>query len=111
LTEESLHLQNCPNRLRDIDAQVVLLEHLGCTVERKGSLTAINAGKVENTVAPYDLVRKMRGSILVLGPLLARFGKATVSLPGGCAIGTRPIDLHIQGLKEMGADIALEGGY
>ncbi len=111
LTEETLNLENCPNRLRDIDAQVTLLEHLGCKVERKDSLMAINAGSITDTTAPYDLVRKMRGSILVLGPLLARFGKATVSLPGGCAIGTRPIDLHIKGLQDLGAEIALENGY
>ncbi|MDB2683145.1 UDP-N-acetylglucosamine 1-carboxyvinyltransferase [Alphaproteobacteria bacterium] len=111
LTEGSLHLDNCPNRLRDIDAQIDLLEHLGCTVARENDLMAINAKNITETTAPYDLVRKMRGSILVLGPLLARFGRATVSLPGGCAIGTRPIDLHIKGLQDMGADIALEGGY
>jgi len=111
LTEGSLKLENCPNRLRDIDAQVVLLEHLGCTVARENSLMAINAGGDIDTTAPYDLVRKMRGSILVLGPLLARFGVAKVSLPGGCAIGTRPIDMHIDALREMGAEIVLEGGY
>ena len=111
LTAGSLHLQNCPNQLRDIDAQVVLLEHLGCTVVRENDLMAINAGGDMGTIAPYDLVRKMRGSILVLGPLLARFGVAKVSLPGGCAIGTRPIDMHLDGLREMGAEIVLEGGY
>ncbi len=115
LSEESLHLENCPNALRDINSQTELLEHLGCTVERDGSLMAINAKKVgsgdQTPEAPYDIVRKMRGSILVLGPLLARFHEARVSLPGGCAIGTRPVDLHIDGLKEMGADITLEEGY
>ena len=111
LSEESLFLKNCPNSLRDIASQVDLLEHLGCTIEQKGDLMAINAGNITDTTAPYDLVRKMRGSILVLGPLLARFGQAKVSLPGGCAIGTRPIDMHIDGLKEMGAEIELEGGY
>lgn len=111
LTAGSLKLENCPNRLRDIDAQVVLLEHLGCTVARENDLMAINAGGDIDTTAPYDLVRKMRGSILVLGPLLARFGVAKVSLPGGCAIGTRPIDMHIDALREMGAEIVLEGGY
>jgi len=111
LSEGSLHLENCPNGLRDIQAQVDLLEHLGCTVARDKDLMAINAKNIASTTAPYDLVRKMRGSILVLGPLLARFGEATVSLPGGCAIGTRPIDMHIDGLKEMGAEIVLENGY
>ena len=111
LTKDSLYLENCPNRLRDIDAQVTLLEHLGCTVKRENDLMSINAGNITDTTAPYDLVRKMRGSILVLGPLLTRFGNAKVSLPGGCAIGTRPIDMHIDGLRDMGADITLDGGY
>ena len=111
LSEESLHLDNCPNALRDINSQVELLTYLGCTVEREGSLCAINAGAITSQTAPYDIVRKMRGSILVLGPLLSRFGEAKVSLPGGCAIGTRPVDLHIKGLEEMGATITLEEGY
>lgn len=111
LTEGSLYLENSPNTLRDINSQVELLEHLGCTIKRNMSLMAINAGTVENFTAPYDIVRKMRGSILVLGPLLARFGQAKVSLPGGCAIGTRPVDLHIKALEEMGATITLDGGY
>lgn len=111
LSEESLHLENCPNVLRDINSQVELLTHLGCTAERDGDLCAINAGAITSQTAPYDIVRKMRGSILVLGPLLARFGTAKVSLPGGCAIGTRPVDLHIKGLEELGATIKLEEGY
>lgn len=111
LTEGSLYLENSPNTLRDINSQVELLEHLGCSIKRNMSLMAINAGAVNNYTAPYDIVRKMRGSILVLGPLLARFGQAKVSLPGGCAIGTRPVDLHIKALEEMGATITLDGGY
>lgn len=111
LTGESLHFTNAPNALRDINSQTDLLEHLGCTVEREGDAMAINAGNITTYTAPYDLVRKMRTSILVLGPLLARFGEAKVSLPGGCAIGTRPVDLHIKGLEEMGATIKLEEGY
>lgn len=111
LTGESLHFTNSPNTLRDIQSQTDLLEHLGCTVEREGDAMAINAGNINTYTAPYDLVRKMRTSILVLGPLLARFGEAKVSLPGGCAIGTRPVDLHIKGLEEMGAEIKLEEGY
>lgn len=111
LSEDSLHLENMPNSLRDIASQTELLEHLGCTVKADGNLMAINAAQISNLTAPYDIVRKMRGSILVLGPLLARFKEAKVSLPGGCAIGTRPVDMHIDGLKAMGADIALEEGY
>ena len=70
-----------------------------------------SAGAITNTEAPYDIVRKMRASFLVLGPLLARVGEARVSLPGGCAIGARPIDLHLKGLEQLGAQILLEGGY
>lgn len=111
LTEESLHIENSPNTLRDMASQTELLQFLGCSVTTDGKLMAINAGNVKEFTAPYDIVRKMRGSILVLGPLLARFGEAKVSLPGGCAIGTRPVDLHIQALEEMGAEIKLEEGY
>lgn len=111
LTEDSLLLENAPNALRDIASQTDLMEHLGCVIKRENGAMAINAKGINNFTAPYDLVRKMRTSILVLGPLLARFGQAKVSLPGGCAIGTRPIDLHIDGLKAMGAEITLEGGY
>lgn len=111
LSDETLKLENCPNTLRDIASQVELLEYLGCTIDREGDLMAINAGPIKTYTAPYDIVRKMRGSILVLGPLLARFGEAKVSLPGGCAIGTRPVDMHIKALEEMGAEIILEEGY
>ncbi len=111
LTDGSLHIENSPNTLRDIKSQIELLNYMGCRVETGDNVMAINAGSVNTYTAPYDIVRKMRGSILVLGPLLARFGQAKVSLPGGCAIGTRPVDLHIKGLEEMGADIRLEEGY
>ncbi len=111
LTDESMFFQNVPNALRDIASQQELLEHLGCVIQRENDLMALNAKNVNNFTAPYDLVRKMRTSILVLGPLLARFGEAKVSLPGGCAIGTRPVDLHIDGLKALGAEITLENGY
>jgi UDP-N-acetylglucosamine 1-carboxyvinyltransferase len=111
LTDSSMYFENSPNALRDMQSQTELLEFLGCTVKREDSLMAINAGPVHTQTAPYDIVRKMRGSILVLGPLLARFGEAKVSLPGGCAIGTRPVDLHIKGLEEMGATITLAEGY
>ncbi len=111
LTAESLHLENMPNGLRDIRSQTDLLRHLGCTVSAQGDAMALNAANVAELDAPYDLVRKMRTSILVLGPLLARFHEARVSLPGGCAIGTRPVDLHIEGLKALGAQIELDQGY
>lgn len=111
LTEGSMYFENSPNALRDMNSQTELLEFLGASVKRENDLMAINAGTVHTQTAPYDIVRKMRGSILVLGPLLARFGQAKVSLPGGCAIGTRPVDMHIKGLEEMGATITLEEGY
>ena len=111
LTDETLQLENMPNSLRDIASQTALLAHLGVHIDTQDDLMGLNAGKIETYTAPYDLVRKMRTSILVLGPLLARFGEAKVSLPGGCAIGTRPVDLHIKGLEEMGAKITLEEGY
>ncbi|MCK5713570.1 MAG: UDP-N-acetylglucosamine 1-carboxyvinyltransferase, partial [Hyphomicrobiaceae bacterium] len=102
---------NSPNSLRDMQSQKELLEYLGCTIQCEGSNLTINADNIQTHTAPYDIVRKMRGSILVLGPLLSRFGSAKVSLPGGCAIGTRPVDLHIKGLEEMGATITLDEGY
>ena len=111
LTDQSVYFENSPNSLRDMQSQTELLEYLGCAVKRENDLMAINAGPVETLTAPYDIVRKMRGSILVLGPLLARFGEAKVSLPGGCAIGTRPVDMHIKALEEMGAEINLDEGY
>lgn len=111
LTDQSVYFENAPNALRDIQSQTELMEYLGCTIKREGQLMAINAAKIDNLVAPYDLVRKMRTSILVLGPLLSRFGEVKVSLPGGCAIGTRPVDLHLKGMEEMGATITLENGY
>ncbi|MCS6853618.1 MAG: UDP-N-acetylglucosamine 1-carboxyvinyltransferase [Elioraea sp.] len=112
LTEERLVLDNVP-RLADIDTMAHLLATLGVSVERRdndGRRLAIG-GSITCTEAPYDIVRKMRASVLVLGPLVARCGEARVSLPGGCAIGTRPIDLHLKGLEQMGATITLEGGY
>ncbi len=111
LTDSPLHLENTPNGLRDISSQVELLNYLGATVAQDRDLMTISAKNIHTQTAPYEIVRKMRGSILVLGPLLARFGEARVSLPGGCAIGTRPVDLHITALEEMGAAITLEDGY
>ena len=117
LTEESLTLGNLP-RLADVDSFGHLLNELGVTTKvagaRKGQVSrkmTLTADDIVSTVAPYDMVRKMRASILVLGPMLARMGEATVSLPGGCAIGDRPIDLHLKALEAMGAEIELAAGY
>src|SRR5690606_28840434 len=87
------------------------LKFMGVTGERTGHTLTLNAANIHEYEAPYDLVRTMRATILVLGPLLARFGQAKVSLPGGCAIGARPIDQHLQGLRRLGAEIVLEHGY
>ncbi len=97
--------------LRDIDTAASLLQIMGAGVERDGDCFVINSDRVESLEAPYDLVRTMRASVLVLGPILARLGHARVSLPGGCAIGARPIDLHLKGLEAMGATISLDHGY
>lgn len=110
LTPETITLHNLPY-VRDIITQRRLLEDLGATVLTPELRThKINASHVEVFEAPYDLVKTMRASVLVLGPLLARFGKAKVSLPGGCAIGTRPIDLHLAGFEKFGAEVKLEAG-
>ncbi|MBE9516332.1 MAG: UDP-N-acetylglucosamine 1-carboxyvinyltransferase [Proteobacteria bacterium] len=111
LSEEPLYVGNIPH-LQDITTTMELLGRMGVrlTVHEKMAIEA-DAGGVTSVHAPYDLVKTMRASILVLGPLLARFGEAEVSMPGGCAIGSRPIDLHIKGLQAMGAEINLEGGY
>ena len=112
LTGEKLVLSNVP-RLEDIRTMATLLAQHGLDVtllDAEGRRLAIG-GRIRSTEAPYDIMRKMRASILVLGPLLARAGEARVSLPGGCAIGTRPVDLHLKGLEQMGAEIRLEGGY
>jgi UDP-N-acetylglucosamine 1-carboxyvinyltransferase len=97
--------------LRDIGAMKELLSSLGVECEESEGIDSFDGSKVSNLVADYEIVRKMRASILVLGPLLARFGEAKVSLPGGCAIGTRPIDIHLDGLKAMGAEIVIQNGY
>jgi len=117
LSEEPLTLTNLP-RLADVDSFGHLLNELGVsTTVRRGNGDVIgrqmklSARAIASTVAPYDIVRKMRASILVLGPLLARAGEATVSLPGGCAIGNRPIDLHLKALEALGAEIELAAGY
>ncbi len=112
LTDQRLTLTNVP-QLADIETMTALLTQHGIAVEKltnDGRSLSIGGG-IANTEAPYDIVRKMRASFLVLGPLLARVGEARVSLPGGCSIGARPIDLHLKGLEQLGAKIALEGGY
>ncbi len=101
---------NVPDLL-DVTSSRQLLEHLGCETSYKDHTLRIFVKGRKTVEAPYDIVRKMRASILVLGPLLARFREAKVSLPGGCAIGTRPIDLHLEGMKALGADINVEAGY
>jgi len=113
LTAEPVTLTNVP-RLQDVSTTLKLLRNMGAKAERSEAqpdTVALDAGPVSSPEAPYDLVKTMRASILVLGPLLARFGEATVSLPGGCAIGSRPVDQHIKGLQAMGADITVEHGY
>jgi UDP-N-acetylglucosamine 1-carboxyvinyltransferase len=115
LTNETLRLENLPD-LADIRSMAELLAHHGCALhwngeEGPGRALEVTAGAITDVCAPYDIVRKMRASILVLGPLVARMGEAVVSLPGGCAIGTRPVDLHLRGLEAMGAEIELVEGY
>ena len=118
LTDETLTLRNLP-RLVDIDTMAHLLVQHGAsitlngveTAEEHGHTVELRAKRIVSTTAPYDLVRKMRASVLVLGPLVARAGEARVSLPGGCAIGTRPVDLHIKGLERLGAKVTLHQGY
>jgi UDP-N-acetylglucosamine 1-carboxyvinyltransferase len=97
--------------LKDIDSTELLLNHLNCQTHRDGSTMTVNSMQPQELVAPYEIVRKMRASILCLGPLLARYGEAKVSLPGGCAIGSRPINLHIEPLQQLGATIEIENGY
>jgi UDP-N-acetylglucosamine 1-carboxyvinyltransferase len=110
LTEKPLTLTNLPN-LADIKTLTLLLEQHGVKARTGDHAITLEAAEIPNTVAPYDIVRRMRASVLVLGPLLARFGNAVVSLPGGCAIGSRPIDLHLDALEKMGAKIHIGRGY
>jgi len=110
LSSEPLRLANVP-RLRDVRTMMELLAQMGVGVERDGDAVLLAARQVDRPVAPYELVKTMRASILVLGPLVARGGEARVSLPGGCAIGLRPVDQHIKGLEALGADIRVEQGY
>ncbi len=119
LTDEKLTLTNVPH-VSDISTMANLLVSLGIGIEmdgmdkdhgNQGRVLIFNASNISNPIAPYELVRKMRASIFILGPLLARMGKAKVSLPGGCAIGTRPVDLHLKAMEKLGAKIEIEGGY
>ncbi|MEC6908503.1 UDP-N-acetylglucosamine 1-carboxyvinyltransferase [Photobacterium piscicola] len=110
LADGPVEIANVP-QLRDIDTTMELLSRLGVKVSRNGSSVNIDASDVNEYCAPYDLVKTMRASIWALGPLVARFGQGQVSLPGGCAIGARPVDLHIVGLEQLGATITLDEGY
>src|SRR5450755_2454200 len=113
LTAEPVLLSNVP-RLHDVATMLKLLRTMGVAAERSADAEAtvsLDASRVTSREAPYDLVKTMRASILVLGPLVARFGEARVSLPGGCAIGVRPVDLHLMALEALGARIAVEKGY
>jgi UDP-N-acetylglucosamine 1-carboxyvinyltransferase len=110
LTDQPVTLLNVP-RLQDVATMVKLVQNMGVSVQREDDRVVLDAGTLDKPEAPYDLVKTMRASVLALGPLLARFGRATVSLPGGCAIGSRPVDQHIKGLQQMGAVIDVEHGY
>ncbi len=110
LSDKPIHLKNIPE-LQDIKTMIKLLTKLGVEVSVNGNITTFNAKNLSSHEATYDLVKTMRASIFVLGPLLARLNKAKVSLPGGCAIGTRPIDIHLTNLEKMGAKIELNAGY
>lgn len=110
LTADTLALANVP-KLQDVATMQKLLRQMGLAIEQKGATLELCGRDVAKLEAPYEMVKTMRASILVLGPLLARFGEAKVSLPGGCAIGSRPVDQHIKGLQAMGAEIRIEAGY
>ena len=110
LSFNTLRLKNLP-KLDDINNMSKLLRSYGAIIKSRKDSLEINCEKIINKEAYYDIVRKMRASILILGPLLARFGEAKISLPGGCAIGTRPIDIHLEGLKKLGANFVVENGY
>ncbi len=110
LTADSVQLSNVPN-LQDVTTILRLLRQMGLRAEQDGDKITLNGSAIDKLEAPYEMVKTMRASILVLGPLLARFGEAKVSLPGGCAIGSRPVDQHIKGLQAMGAEVTIEAGY
>jgi len=111
LTDQPVTLTNVP-RLKDVATMLTLIRNMGVAIERDSdSMVQIDSARLSFPEAPYELVKTMRASVLALGPLLARFGEATVSLPGGCAIGSRPVDQHIKGMEAMGAEIVVEHGY
>jgi UDP-N-acetylglucosamine 1-carboxyvinyltransferase len=110
LTADDIQLSNVPH-LQDVATMLKLLRQMGLRTEQDGDRLTLSGNAIDKPEAPYEMVKTMRASILVLGPLLARFGEAKVSLPGGCAIGSRPVDQHIKGLQAMGADITIEAGY
>nr|WP_315483066.1 UDP-N-acetylglucosamine 1-carboxyvinyltransferase [uncultured Undibacterium sp.] len=110
LSADDVVLHNVPH-LQDVATMLKLLKQMGLQVTEESGVVTLNGAAIDKLEAPYDLVKTMRASILVLGPLLARFGEAKVSLPGGCAIGSRPVDQHIKGLQAMGAEITIEAGY
>ena len=110
LTASTLQLANVP-RLQDVSTMLKLLRQMGLRIEQDGERVTLCGDAITRLEAPYELVKTMRASILVLGPLLARFGEAKVSLPGGCAIGSRPVDQHIKGLQAMGAEVTIDAGY
>ena len=110
LTDKKISISNVP-KLSDINSMINLLEYLNVKVKKQKRKIDLISNKPESLVASYDLVRKMRASFLILGPLIARYGSASVSLPGGCAIGTRPVDLHLEGLKKMGVKFKIDSGY
>ena len=110
LTADSVQLANVPH-LHDVATMLKLLRQMGLRIEQDGDRLTLRGDSIDKLEAPYEMVKTMRASILVLGPLVARFGEARVSLPGGCAIGSRPVDQHIKGLQAMGAEVTIEAGY
>ncbi|MES2538121.1 MAG: UDP-N-acetylglucosamine 1-carboxyvinyltransferase [Pseudomonadota bacterium] len=110
LTADTVQLSNVPH-LQDVATMLKLLRNMGLRIEQHDGQVALSGRAIDKLEAPYEMVKTMRASILVLGPLVARFGEARVSLPGGCAIGSRPVDQHIKGLQAMGAEITIEAGY
>ncbi|GAG34137.1 unnamed protein product, partial [marine sediment metagenome] len=110
MTKEKVRLKNVP-LVKDVFTILTVMKELGANYSKRKNTLSIQAKKINSAEASYELISAMRASILVLGPLLTRYGKAIVALPGGCAIGSRPIDLHIHGLEKLGATISLEHGY
>lgn len=110
LTSDDIELTNVPE-LKDVQTMLNLLEQMGVRIRKEDDKLILNGSAVNNFYAPYEMVKTMRAAILVLCPLVARFGEAKVSLPGGCAIGSRPVEQHIKGLRALGAEVQIEGGY